>query len=155
MQMIDRLYNIIFNSYKDSQRKARARRAVTLQVEMPVDDCQKKWKNPRDTLVRFKQAEEQRKASGEPDSYKKNWMHSRRMSFLTPFIQAKSWQGDTTLDLEDRGNKEMERGKKRRWQMDGMEDIEDEMFFSLLPYFRKLPHGKKSAVKLKNTPTFT
>lgn len=38
-------------------------------------------------------------------------MHSRRMSFLTPFIQAKSWQGDTTLDLEDRGenDKEMER----------------------------------------------
>uniref|UniRef100_A0A8C8M2A9 BESS domain-containing protein n=1 Tax=Oncorhynchus tshawytscha TaxID=74940 RepID=A0A8C8M2A9_ONCTS len=174
MQMINRLYNITLNSYKDSQRKARARRAVTLQVEMPVDDCQKKWKNPRDTLVRFKQAEEQRKASGEPDSYKKNWMHSRRMSFLTPFIQAKSWQGDTTLDLEDRGNKEMERNgesaddedapspdtasgsygpsQKRRWQMDGMdgmEDIEDEMFFSLLPYFRKLPHGKKNAVKLK------
>uniref|UniRef100_A0A4W5LSI4 BESS domain-containing protein n=1 Tax=Hucho hucho TaxID=62062 RepID=A0A4W5LSI4_9TELE len=155
-------------------RKARAWRAVHLQVEMPVDDCQKKWKNLRDTFVRFMRAEEQRKVSGEPDSHKKNWMHSRRMSFLNPLIQAKSCQGDTTGDLEERGEDDKERNvesateddedapspdtasesngpsQKRRLQMDGMEDIEDEMFFfSLLPYVRKLPHRKKSAVKLK------
>ncbi|XP_010880604.1 uncharacterized protein LOC105017597 [Esox lucius] len=216
------LYNITLNSYKDSQRKARAWRAVSLQVELPVDDCRKKWKNLRDTFIRFKRAEQQRKASGEPESHKKTWMHSRRMSFLTPFIQSKGWQGDAAEDLEERGEDLEERGEdleergedleesdedleesgedevekerngetatkdvddksafiiheiegdqadsegaaspdtalgsngpgqKRRWQGDGMEDIEDEMFFfSLLPYLRKLPHKKKSAVKLK------
>ncbi|XP_041716410.1 uncharacterized protein LOC121548859 [Coregonus clupeaformis] len=202
MQMADRiisavsdypeLYNITLNSYRDSQRKARAWRAVSLQVEMPVDDCRNKWKNLRDTFVKFKRAEQQKRASGELDINKKTWMHSRSMSFLNPFIQAKGLQGDTTDDLEEeereRNGESATEGvddksafiiheiegdqaddedapspdtvsgsngpsRKRRWQMDGMdglEDIEDEMFFfSLLPYLRKLPHRKKSAVKLK------
>lgn len=41
-------------------------------------------------------------------------------------------------------------GRKRKWQMEANEDLEDEMFlFSLLPYLRRLPYAKKSAVKLK------
>lgn len=41
-------------------------------------------------------------------------------------------------------------GRKRKWPMEGTEDLEDEMFlFSLLPYLRRLPYAKKSAVKLK------
>ncbi|KAL0967503.1 hypothetical protein UPYG_G00253070 [Umbra pygmaea] len=192
------LYNVTLNSYKDSERKARAWRAVSLQVEMPVYDCRKKWRNLRDSFIRFKRAEQERKASGDPDSHKKTWMHSRRMSFLTPFIQAKGWQPDPA---EDSGEKEEELGEdaegserdresakedandkvafiiheiegdqaddedspspdtppgsngpiqKRRWQVEGLEDVEDEMFFfSLLPYLRKLPYRKKSAIKLK------
>lgn len=164
---------------------------VTCHLGCLVDDCRNKWKNLRDTFVKFKRAEQQRRASGELDIHKKTWMHSRSMSFLTPFIQPKGLQGDTTDDLEEERERnresategvddksayiihEIEGGqaddedasspdtvsgsngpsRKRRWQMDGMdglEDIEDEMFFfSLLPYLRKLPHRKKSAVKLK------
>lgn len=41
-------------------------------------------------------------------------------------------------------------GRKRKWPTEGTEDLEDEMFlFSLLPYLRRLPYAKKSAVKLK------
>lgn len=40
--------------------------------------------------------------------------------------------------------------RKRKWQVDGADDLEDEMFlFSLLPYLRRLSYAKKSAVKLK------
>lgn len=40
--------------------------------------------------------------------------------------------------------------RKRRWQVDGLEGAEDEMFLlSLVPYLKRLSYEKKSAIKLK------
>ncbi|XP_076844263.1 uncharacterized protein LOC143489257 [Brachyhypopomus gauderio] len=179
------LYNSTLNSYKDADRKAKAWRAVSLQVEIPEEDCRRKWKSLRDMFIKDKRSEQRRRASG---TTHRSWKYSWQMSFLTPFIQSRSSQPSLSAedqeDERDEEDKEEERtvdgnssfvvheiegehsmldgsshyppsgsqgpGRKRKWQMEGPEDLEDEMFlFSLLPYLRRLPYAKKSAVKLK------
>ncbi|XP_055042181.1 uncharacterized protein [Misgurnus anguillicaudatus] len=175
------LYNSTINSYKDSARKAKAWRAVSLQVEIPEEDCRRRWKSLRDMFIKDKRAEQRRRASG---TSHRSWKYSWQMSFLTPFIQSRSLAADEPEEDRDDEDKEEERtadgnssfdvqdfeedhgmldgsshyaasgsqgpGRKRKWQTEGTDDLEDEMFlFSLLPYLRRLPYAKKSAVKLK------
>ncbi|XP_028858775.1 transcription factor Adf-1 [Denticeps clupeoides] len=179
------LYNSTLNSYKDADRKAKAWRAVSLQVELPEEDCRRKWKSLRDMFIKDKRSEQRRLASG---SSHRSWKYSWQMSFLTPFIQSRSAQASASMDDaederddEDRDEERRTDGnssfviheiegehsgleasahypssgsqgstRKRKWQVDGTEDLEDEMFlFSLLPYLRRLSYAKKSAVKLK------
>uniref|UniRef100_A0A673ISB9 Transcription factor Adf-1-like n=2 Tax=Sinocyclocheilus rhinocerous TaxID=307959 RepID=A0A673ISB9_9TELE len=175
------LYNSTINSYKDAARKAKAWRAVSLQVEIPEEDCRRRWKSLRDMFIKDKRAEQRRRASG---TSHRSWKFSWQMSFLTPFIQSRSLASDEPEDDRDEEDKEEETtadgnssfvaqdfegdhgmldgsshysasgsqgsGRKRKWQMEANEDLEDEMFlFSLLPYLRRLPYAKKSAVKLK------
>ncbi|XP_043075634.1 MADF and BESS domain-containing protein [Puntigrus tetrazona] len=175
------LYNSTINSYKDAARKAKAWRAVSLQVEIPEEDCRRRWKSLRDMFIKDKRAEQRRRASG---TSHRSWKYSWQMSFLTPFIQSRSLAADEPEEDRDEEDKEEERtadgnpafvvqdfegdhgmldgsshysasgsqgsGRKRKWQMEANEDLEDEMFlFSLLPYLRRLPYAKKSAVKLK------
>ncbi|XP_016109625.1 transcription factor Adf-1-like isoform X1 [Sinocyclocheilus grahami] len=175
------LYNSTINSYKDAARKAKAWRAVSLQVEIPEEDCRRRWKSLRDMFIKDKRAEQRRRASG---TSHRSWKYSWQMSFLTPFIQSRSLASDEPEDDRDEEDKEEETtadgnssfvaqdfegdhgmldgsshysasgsqgsGRKRKWQMEANEDLEDEMFlFSLLPYLRRLPYAKKSAVKLK------
>ncbi|XP_056118818.1 uncharacterized protein LOC143728689 [Siphateles boraxobius] len=179
------LYNSTINSYKDAARKAKAWRAVSLQVEIPEEDCRRRWKSLRDMFIKDKRAEQRRRASG---TSHRSWKYSWQMSFLTPFIQSRSLAVDEPEEDRDEEEKEEEEeeeeertahgnssfqdfeadhgmldgsshysasgsqgtGRKRKWQMEANEDLEDEMFlFSLLPYLRRLPYAKKSAVKLK------
>ncbi|XP_051954016.1 MADF and BESS domain-containing protein [Xyrauchen texanus] len=175
------LYNSTINSYKDSTRKAKAWRAVSLQVDIPEEDCRRRWKSLRDMFIKDKRSEQRRRVSG---TSHRSWKYSWQMSFLTPFIQSRSLATDEPEEDRDDEDKEEERtadgnssfveqdfegdhgmldgssqysasgsqgpGRKRKWQMEGTEDLEDEMFlFSLLPYLRRLPYAKKSAVKLK------
>ncbi|KAL1254178.1 hypothetical protein QQF64_016407 [Cirrhinus molitorella] len=175
------LYNSTINSYKDAAGKAKAWRAVSLQVEIPEEDCRRRWKSLRDMFIKDKRAEQRRRASG---TSHRSWKYSWQMSFLTPFIQSRSLAADEPEEDRDEEDKEEERtadgnsafvvqdfegdhgmldgsshysasgsqgsGRKRKWQMEANEDLEDEMFlFSLLPYLRRLPYAKKSAVKLK------
>ncbi|XP_042602190.1 MADF and BESS domain-containing protein isoform X1 [Cyprinus carpio] len=175
------LYNSTINSYKDAARKAKAWRAVSLQVEIPEEDCRRRWKSLRDMFIKDKRAEQRRRASG---TSHRSWKYSWQMSFLTPFIQSRSLATDEPEEDRDDEDKEEEStadgnsafgvqdfegdhgmldgsshysasgsqgsGRKRKWQMEANEDLEDEMFlFSLLPYLRRLPYAKKSAVKLK------
>ncbi|XP_026097048.1 uncharacterized protein LOC113068529 isoform X2 [Carassius auratus] len=175
------LYNSTINSYKDVARKAKAWRAVSLQVEIPEEDCRRRWKSLRDMFIKDKRAEQRRRASG---TSHRSWKYSWQMSFLTPFIQSRSLASDEPEEDRDEEDKEDESpadgnsafgvqdfegdhgmldtsshysasgsqgsGRKRKWQMEANEDLEDEMFlFSLLPYLRRLPYAKKSAVKLK------
>ncbi|XP_059353861.1 MADF and BESS domain-containing protein [Carassius carassius] len=175
------LYNSTINSYKDVARKAKAWRAVSLQVEIPEEDCRRRWKSLRDMFIKDKRAEQRRRASG---TSHRSWKYSWQMSFLTPFIQSRSLASDEPEEDRDEEDKEVESpadgnsafgvqdfegdhgmldtashysasgsqgsGRKRKWQMEANEDLEDEMFlFSLLPYLRRLPYAKKSAVKLK------
>ncbi|XP_016362349.1 transcription factor Adf-1-like isoform X1 [Sinocyclocheilus anshuiensis] len=175
------LYNSTINSYKDAARKAKAWRAVSLQVEIPEEDCRRRWKSLRDMFIKDKRAEQRRRASG---TSHRSWKYSWQMSFLTPFIQSRSLASDEPEEDRDEEDKEEETtadgnssfvaqdfegdhgmldgsshysasgsqgsGRKRKWQMEANEDLEDEMFlFSLLPYLRRLPYAKKSAVKLK------
>ncbi|KAG1941871.1 MADF and BESS domain-containing protein [Pimephales promelas] len=178
------LYNSTINSYKDAARKAKAWRAVSLQVEIPEEDCRRRWKSLRDMFIKDKRAEQRRRASG---TSHRSWKYSWQMSFLTPFIQSRSLAVDEPEEDRDEEEKEDEEeeeertahgnssfqdfeadhgmldgsshysasgsqgtGRKRKWQMEANEDLEDEMFlFSLLPYLRRLPYAKKSAVKLK------
>ncbi|XP_026097047.1 uncharacterized protein LOC113068529 isoform X1 [Carassius auratus] len=195
------LYNSTINSYKDVARKAKAWRAVSLQVEIPAvacashhaclqqcllclcaeEDCRRRWKSLRDMFIKDKRAEQRRRASG---TSHRSWKYSWQMSFLTPFIQSRSLASDEPEEDRDEEDKEDESpadgnsafgvqdfegdhgmldtsshysasgsqgsGRKRKWQMEANEDLEDEMFlFSLLPYLRRLPYAKKSAVKLK------
>ncbi|XP_016098320.1 transcription factor Adf-1-like [Sinocyclocheilus grahami] len=175
------LYNSTINSYKDAARKAKAWRAVSLQVEIPEEDCRRRWKSLRDMFIKDKRVEQRRRASG---TSHRSWKYSWQMSFLTPFIQSRSLASDEPEDDRDEEDKEEETtadgnssfvaqdfegdhgmldgsshysasgsqgsGRKRKWQMEANEDLEDEMFlFSLLPYLRRLPYAKKSAVKLK------
>ncbi|XP_026146297.1 uncharacterized protein LOC113120596 [Carassius auratus] len=175
------LYNSTINSYKDVSRKAKAWRAVSLQVEIPEEDCRRRWKSLRDMFIKDKRAEQRRRASG---TSHRSWKYSWQMSFLTPFIQSRSLASDEPEEDRDEEDKEDESpadgnsafgvqdfegdhgmldasshysasgsqgsGRKRKWQMEANEDLEDEMFlFSLLPYLRRLPYAKKSAVKLK------
>ncbi|KAL0165250.1 hypothetical protein M9458_041003, partial [Cirrhinus mrigala] len=128
-------------------------------------DCRRRWKSLRDMFIKDKRAEQRRRASG-------TW----QMSFLTPFIQSRSLAADEPEEDRDEEDKEEERtadgnssfvvqdfegdhgmldgsshySASGKWQMEANEDLEDEMFlFSLLPYLRRLPYAKKSAVKLK------
>ncbi|KAG5277210.1 hypothetical protein AALO_G00114950 [Alosa alosa] len=179
------LYNSTLNSYKDTDRKAKAWRAVSLQVEMPEEDCRRKWKSLRDMFIKDKRSEQRRRASG---GTHRSWKYSWQMAFLTPFIQSKTSQANAAIDdpddERDDEDREDERpadsnssfviheiegehsgldasshfpasgshksSRKRKWQVDGTDELEDEMFlFSLLPYLRRLPYAKKSAVKLK------
>ncbi|XP_016317156.1 uncharacterized protein LOC107669446 [Sinocyclocheilus anshuiensis] len=175
------LYNSTINSYKDAARKAKAWRAVSLQVEIPEEDCRRRWKSLRDMFIKDKRAEQRRRASG---TSHRSWKYSWQMSFLTPFIQSRSLASDEPEEDREEEDKEEETsadgnssfvvqdfegdhgmldgsshysasgsqgsGRKRKWQMEANEDLEDEMFlFSLLPYLRRLPYAKKSAVKLK------
>ncbi|KAL2082724.1 hypothetical protein ACEWY4_022542 [Coilia grayii] len=187
------LYNSTLNCYKDADRKAKAWRAVSLQVEMPEEDCRRKWKSLRDMFIKDKRSEQRRRASG---GTHRSWKYSWQMAFLTPFIQSKAGPSiaaiddpDDERDEEDREDERPADGnssfvihevegehsgldgsshshshththyppsgshsssRKRKWQVDTPDNLEDEMFlFSLLPYLRRLPYTKKSAVKLK------
>ncbi|XP_063078769.1 MADF and BESS domain-containing protein [Engraulis encrasicolus] len=184
------LYNSSLHCYKDTDRKAKAWRAVSLQVEMPEEDCRRKWKSLRDMFIKDKRSEQRRRAAG---STHHSWKFSWHMAFLTPFIQSKAGHPSLTgLDDpdEERDDEDGEgraadgnasfviqqvegehsghdgpshshshtqygtggsrNPRKRRWQVDTPDHLEDELFlFSLLPYLRRLTYSKKSAVKLK------
>ncbi|KPP62202.1 hypothetical protein Z043_119624 [Scleropages formosus] len=97
------LYNSTLSSYKDPERKAHAWRAVSLQVELPEEDCRKKWKSLRDVFIKDKRSEQRRRASG---GTHRSWKYRRQMAFLTPFIQSRSSSsGLAAQDLEDDGEK--------------------------------------------------
>ncbi|XP_018599165.1 uncharacterized protein LOC108929270 isoform X1 [Scleropages formosus] len=179
------LYNSTLNSYKDVDKKAKAWRAVSLQVELPEEDCRRKWKSLRDMFIKDKRSEQRRKASG---GNHRSWKYSWHMAFLTPFIQSRSTHAAATADDLDEEREEDEKEdeknenrnaafaihelegehsgmetpphfptssshvprRKRRLQVDSLEGAEDEMFLlSLLPYLKRLPYEKKSAIKLK------
>ncbi|KAI1895922.1 hypothetical protein AGOR_G00111760 [Albula goreensis] len=177
------LYNSTLSSYKDLDKKAAAWRAVSLQVELPEEDCRKKWKSLRDGFIKDKRSEERRLASG---GTHRCWKYSRHMAFLTPFIQSRTsaassatddlcdgrdWEGegegeanshsaamlhgreaelsdtDTPPGFPHSGSPAL---KRTRWQGEGLEGTEDELFLmSLLPHLKRLPYEKKCAVKLK------
>ncbi|KAG5846337.1 MADF and BESS domain-containing protein [Anguilla rostrata] len=175
------LYNSTLSSYKDADKKAKAWRAVSLQVELPEEDCRRKWKSLRDMFIKDKRSEQRRRASG---GIHRSWKYSWQMAFLTPFIQSRTSQASAAMDEldedrddDDKDEEKMEGGgnpsfviheiegehseadppagwqgsrRKRRWQVDGLEGAEDEMFLlSLVPYLKRLPYEKKSAIKLK------
>ncbi|KAJ8275365.1 hypothetical protein COCON_G00099900 [Conger conger] len=174
------LYNSTLSSYKDADKKAKAWRAVSLQVELPEEDCRRKWKSLRDMFIKDKRSEQRRRASG---GIHRSWKYSWQMAFLTPFIQSRSSQSSLAPDEldeehdDDKDDDKMEGGgnasfvihemegepgdadapagwqgprRKRRWQVEGLEGAEDEMFLlSLVPYLKRLSYEKKSAIKLK------
>ena len=122
-------------------------------------------------FIKDKRSEQRRRASG---GIHRSWKYSWQMAFLTPFIQSRTSQASAALDEEDEEEKDEEKlersgnssfviheiegepgeldppRRKRRWQVDGLEGAEDEMFLlSLVPYLKRLSYEKKSAIKLK------
>ncbi|KAL2099314.1 hypothetical protein ACEWY4_005794 [Coilia grayii] len=169
------LYNSTLSSYKDFSKKADAWRSVSLQTELPEEDCRRKWKSLRDQFIK----EQRRHAMGNSS---RKWKYTDQMAFLTPFIQSRSSMSNFSVvepDDDRDEDKEMNnntghvshkmRGDLRdaetppnfpvssalwsgqkRWELNGQEGNEDEMFLlSLLPHLKKLPYEKKCAVKLK------
>uniref|UniRef100_A0AAY4C8L6 Transcription factor Adf-1 n=1 Tax=Denticeps clupeoides TaxID=299321 RepID=A0AAY4C8L6_9TELE len=165
------LYNTALSSYKDFSKKAEAWRAVSLQTQLPEEDCRRKWKSLRDMFIK----EQRRQATG---GSTRRWKYTDQMDFLTPFIQSRSpisnfSAGETEDDREHDKDMNNDMGAitskmkdaemppnfpvssmlwsgQKRWDLSIQEGNEDEMFLlSLLPHLKKLPHEKKCAVKLK------
>ncbi|KAJ8271032.1 hypothetical protein GJAV_G00122000 [Gymnothorax javanicus] len=104
------LYNSTLSSYKDVEKKAKAWRAVSLQVELAEEDCRRKWKSLRDMFIKDKRSEQRRRASG---GIHRSWKYSWQMAFLTPFIQSRTSQASVAMDDldEDREDEDKEEEK--------------------------------------------
>ncbi|XP_028677377.1 transcription factor Adf-1-like [Erpetoichthys calabaricus] len=80
------LYDSKDENYKDNAKKDSAWRAVSTALGLSVEDCQKRWKNLRDTFVRKNKAYQ----PGGPDlRWQKQWKYAEIMSFLLPYVQTR------------------------------------------------------------------
>ncbi|TRY60422.1 hypothetical protein DNTS_007179 [Danionella cerebrum] len=113
------LYNSTINSYKDAARKAKAWRAVSLQVEIPEEDCRRRWKSLRDMFIKDKRAEQRRRASG---TSHRSWKYSWQMSFLTPFIQSRSRASD---EPEEERDEDLDKDEERTTDANSSFSLQD------------------------------
>ncbi|KAM6964984.1 meprin A subunit alpha-like [Aplochiton taeniatus] len=85
-------------------------------VNLPEEDCKKKWKGVRDTYTRLRKIELQKKADG--DVFSTNWRSYQAMSFVAPYIKAKvTLCGTAGYPSED----DREEGKEKPEKSGGIE----------------------------------
>ncbi|KAK7939070.1 hypothetical protein WMY93_002396 [Mugilogobius chulae] len=91
------LYDTKSYHYRDRNKKDLAWRKVSEAVGEPEDVCRKKWKGLRDTYLKEKRRETE-KRSGSAGGTKKKWKYSEVMSFLDPFIAPRQTTGNMRVE---------------------------------------------------------
>ncbi|XP_049451174.1 transcription factor Adf-1-like, partial [Epinephelus fuscoguttatus] len=79
------LYDTTCLLYRDCNKKEQAWVKVAEETGVPVDQCRKKWKSLRDTYLKERRKEAE-KRSGAAAGPVKRWKYSAALSFLNPFI---------------------------------------------------------------------
>ncbi|XP_061634140.1 transcription factor Adf-1-like isoform X2 [Phyllopteryx taeniolatus] len=79
------LYDSSCFHYRDRTQKEQAWRMVSEKVGVSEDICRRKWKGLRDTYLRDRKKEQEKK-SGSVAGPLKRWKYSAGLSFLDPFV---------------------------------------------------------------------
>ncbi|MED6266182.1 hypothetical protein CHARACLAT_033161 [Characodon lateralis] len=80
------LYDSTNYYYRDKYRKDLAWRRVSEETGVAEDVCQKKWKGLRDTYLKERRKELEKRRSGAAAGAGKKWRFSAVLSFLDPFV---------------------------------------------------------------------
>ncbi|XP_028320033.1 uncharacterized protein LOC114474159 [Gouania willdenowi] len=161
--------------YGDRTRKDLAWRKISEQVGVAEDVCRKKWKRLRNTYIKERRKNEDRRRG----STSKRWKYSALMSFLDPFVSPRETSSNMVQWVEEDGTAEYgqplesrgKRAKKRSSQVSQNEveqvlrtpppsppspppppasQTEDEMFLrGLLPALQKVPQEFKEYAKFQ------
>uniref|UniRef100_A0A672K732 BESS domain-containing protein n=1 Tax=Sinocyclocheilus grahami TaxID=75366 RepID=A0A672K732_SINGR len=120
------------------------------------ETIRRKWKGLRDTYVREKKKETEKK-SGSGASQGKKWKYFAVLSFLDPFITPRETNSNMGWGVEENGTVEYSTevtlpGRSEDTAAGPLESEmgEDELFFqSLLPSLQRLPPQQKELVKFQ------
>uniref|UniRef100_A0A8C1V1U2 Transcription factor Adf-1 n=1 Tax=Cyprinus carpio TaxID=7962 RepID=A0A8C1V1U2_CYPCA len=105
--------------------------------------CRKKWKSLRDTYLKERRKETEKRSGSAAGSGKK-WKYSAVLSFLDPFVSPRETSGN--MEREDEENQ----AAGYEHPEDQGETEEDELFLlSLVPTLQKLPPQTKEFVKFQ------
>ncbi|KAL7376639.1 hypothetical protein ABVT39_012534 [Epinephelus coioides] len=95
------LYDTTMVLYRDRSRKEQAWVKVSEEAGLPVDVCRRKWKSLRDTYLRERKKETE-KRSGAAAGTGKKWRYFAVLSFLDPFVAQRETSGNIGRVKEDR-----------------------------------------------------
>ncbi|XP_071316452.1 uncharacterized protein [Trachinotus anak] len=96
------LYDTSSYFYRDRTKKDNAWKKVGEEVQLPVEVCRRKWKSLRDTYLRERKKEGE-KRSGSAAGQVKKWKYSAVLSFLDPFIAPRETSGNMARGVEEDG----------------------------------------------------
>ncbi|XP_049457243.1 transcription factor Adf-1-like [Epinephelus fuscoguttatus] len=94
------LYDVTSPHYKLRTKKDLPWRKVSEEVGLPEEICRRKWKGLRDTYLKEKKKERERK-SGSAGTGGKRWKYSAVLSFLDPFVTPKETSGNMRVGVEE------------------------------------------------------
>ncbi|XP_016368500.1 uncharacterized protein LOC107751434 [Sinocyclocheilus rhinocerous] len=79
------IYDTSSYFYRDRNKKDLAWKSVGEEIGQPEDVCRKKWKSLRDTYLKEKRKEMEKRSGSAAGSVKK-WKYSQILGFLEPFV---------------------------------------------------------------------
>ncbi|KAK7149182.1 hypothetical protein R3I94_008711 [Phoxinus phoxinus] len=113
------LYDSSSYFYRDRNKKDLAWKKISEEIVQPEDVCRKKWKSLRDTYLKEKR-KDMEKRSGSAAGSGKRWKFSQILGFLDPFVTPRetssnmagveAWIGEDN-HLEDQGHPEEQSGE--------------------------------------------
>ncbi|XP_034540614.1 transcription factor Adf-1-like [Notolabrus celidotus] len=94
------LYDTSSYFYQNRNKKEHAWRNVSEEVGLSEEQCRKKWKSLRDTYLKERRKDTERR-SGSAAGAAKKWKYSVVLSFLDPFVTPKETSGNMAQGVED------------------------------------------------------
>uniref|UniRef100_A0A671PYE7 MADF domain-containing protein n=1 Tax=Sinocyclocheilus anshuiensis TaxID=1608454 RepID=A0A671PYE7_9TELE len=159
------IYDTTSYSYRDRTKKEIAWKKISEEVGLPDETIRGKWKGLRDTYVREKKKETEKK-SGSGASQGKKWKYFAVLSFLDPFVTPRETSSNMGRGVEENGTVEYTTevtlpGRSEDTAAGPLlleclqrtsppPPTEDELFFqSLLPSLQRLPPQQKEFIKFQ------
>ncbi|XDV31483.1 hypothetical protein PO909_002475 [Leuciscus waleckii] len=168
------IYDTKSYTYRDRTKKEIAWRKISEEVGLSEETVRRKWKGLRDTYVKEKKKETEKK-SGSGANQEKRWKYSAVLSFLDPFVTPRETSSNmgrgveenrTAVEPENVFPFHIDRRTRKRDRDTSVERMllqtlqtpapaaapstEDELFFqSLLPSLQRLPQQQKEFVKFQ------
>ncbi|ROL48212.1 Transcription factor Adf-1 [Anabarilius grahami] len=99
------LYDVSSYFYRDSNKKDLAWKRISEEIGQSEDLCRKRWKSLRDTYLKERRKETEKRSGSAAESAKR-WKYSAVLSFLDPFVSP----GETSGNMESRDRDEQTTG---------------------------------------------
>ncbi|CAM4639672.1 unnamed protein product [Leuciscus chuanchicus] len=94
------MYDTKSYAYRDRTKKEIAWRKISEEVGLPEETVRRKWKGLRDTYVKEKKKETEKK-SGSGANQEKSWKYSAVLSFLDPFVTPRETSSNMGRGVEE------------------------------------------------------
>ncbi|XP_060929895.1 uncharacterized protein LOC133004160 isoform X1 [Limanda limanda] len=93
------LYNVTLPNYRCTESRAHAWRNISLLLDLPAEECKRKWKNMRDRYLKEVRMEIKSKKQGEV--VQSRWKYRQLMKFIAPFTGSRSGVADICGNEDD------------------------------------------------------